>query len=285
MGIVVQQCNASRAARPAAFMYRVVSEQVAQLRPFFAARPPANAPMLQAFLDRRAPGHAYVNDARAPTACVIAMHHRFVFFGGEVSANFYESALRELRRSQTLHVVASSSGPRLPRRPAPDEEVQRLEFSRRHDPERARVRAIQRTSASLGEVRRIDAALFGRCRWRDEIVRLMGSEREFHMHGIGYGLLVDGRVMAEAYGCLWTGERVELAVTTQPEARGRGYATAVCAHLIDTCEAVGFATYWSCDADNEPSVRLATKLGYEEPHAYRLLRFERLPVAEAPVLV
>ena len=266
-------------------MYRVVPEQVARLKPFFAARPPANAPMLQAFLEHRAPGRAYVNDARAPTACVIAMHHQFVFFGGEVSGNFYESALRELRRTQALHVILPARGSRLPRRPAPDEEVHRVEFYRRSDPERARVRAIQRASAELGEMRRIDAALFGRCAWRDEIVRLLGSEREFLMHGIGYALLVEGRIVAEAYGCLWTRHRVELAAMTHPESRGRGYATAVCAQLIDTCEAVGFETYWSCDAGNEASIRLATKLGYEDPRDYRLLRFDRAPVTESPVLV
>lgn len=262
-------------------MYRVVPEQVAQLKPFFAARPPANAPMLQAFFEQRAPGHAYVNDVRAPTACVVAMHHRFVFFGGEVSANFYESALRELRRTQALHVVVPARGSRLPRRPVADEEVHRVEFFRRHDPDRTRVRAIQRASAALGEVRRIDATLFSRCSWRDEIVQLLGSAQEFLMHGIGYAMLVDGRIVAEAYGCLWTRDRVELAATTLPESRGRGHATAVCAHLIDTCEAVGFETYWSCDAQNDASLRLATKLCYEDPRDYRLLRFDRVGAAAA----
>ena len=155
-------------------MYRVVPEQVAQLKPYFSARPPANAPMLQAFFEHRAPGHAYVNDVRAPTACVVAVHHRFVFFGGEVSPHFHEAALRELRRTQTLQVVAPARGSRLPRRPVPDAEVHRVEFYRRPDPDRARVRAIQRASAALGEVRRIDAALFNRCAWRDEIIHLLG---------------------------------------------------------------------------------------------------------------
>ena len=264
-------------------MYRVVPEQVAQLKPFFTVRPPANAPMLQAFLEHRAPGHAFVNDVRAPTACVVAMHHRFVFFGGDVSGHFYESALRELRRTQALYVVAPQRGVRLPRRPVPDDEIHRVEFYRRIDPGRSRVRAIQRASASLGEVRRIDSALFGRCVWRDEIVRLLGSAEEFLMHGIGYAMLVDGRIASEAYGCLWTRDRVELATITHAEYRGRGYATAVCAHLIDTCEAVGFETYWSCDAQNETSLRLAVKLGYDEPRDYRLLCFDRASVP-APVL-
>lgn len=266
-------------------MYRLVPEQVAQIKPFFAARLPANAPMLQAFLEYRAPGDAYVNDARAPTACVVAVHHRFVFFGGEVSPHFYESALRELRRTQALLVIAPARGARLPRRPVPDEEIHRVEFHRRFDPDRAHVRAIQRASAALGEVRRIDAALFSRCTWRDEIVKLLGSAKEFLMHGIGYAMLVDGRIVAESYGCLWTRERVELAVTTLSESRGRGYATAVCAHLIDTCEAVGFETYWSCEAHNDASLRLAHKLGYDDPRDYRLWHFEAAPVAAAPVLV
>lgn len=262
-------------------MYPVVPEHVVRLKPFFSARPPANAPMLQAFLEGRAPGQAFVNDARVPTACVVAMHHRFVFFGGEVSAHFYETALRELRRRQSIHVIVTARPPRYARRPVPDEEQHRVEFYRRHDPDRSRVRAIQRASASLGEVRRIDAALFARCSWRDEIVSLLGSPREFLMHGIGYAILMDGRVAAEAYGCLWTRDRVELAAVTQPEYRGRGLATAVCAHLIDTCEAVGFETYWSCDAGNDASLHLATKLGYDDPRDYRLLRYERTPVPAA----
>lgn len=264
-------------------MYQVVPEQVGQLKRFFAVRPPANAPMLQAFFENRAPGRAYVNDFRAPTACVVAMHYRFVFFGGEVSPHFYESAVRELRRMQSLHLVQPARGSRLPRRPLPDAEVHRVEFSHRADPERIKVRGIQRSSADLGEVRRIDAALFTRCHWRDEIVRLLGSAGDFLMHGIGYCLLVDGQIAAEAYGCLWTGDRVELAAVTHPDFRGRGYATAVCAHLIDTCEAVGFSTYWSCDADNDASLRLAVKLGYDDPRDYRLLRFEQTPVS-VPVM-
>lgn len=262
-------------------MYQVVSEQVSQLKRFFSVRPPANAPMLQAFFENRASGRAFVNDFRAPTACVIAMNHRFVFFGGEVSGHFYEAALRELRRAQSLHVVMPARPGRLPRRPAPDEDVHRVEFSHREDPERVRVRGIQRSSAALGEVRRIDPALFSRCMWREEIVRVLGSAEDFLMHGIGYCLLVEGRIVAEAYGCLWTRDRVELAATTHPEHRGRGYATAVCAHLIDTCEAVGFETYWSCDADNEASLKLAVKLGYDGAKDYRLLRFEQTPVVAA----
>jgi GNAT superfamily N-acetyltransferase len=216
---------------------------------------------------------------------VAVVQHRFVFFGGEVSPRFYESALRELSRTETLEVVAPAGAMRLPRRPAPDGEVQRVEFFRRLDEGRAKVRAIQRASASLGEVRRIDAALFNRGSGRDEIVRLLGSAREFLMHGIGYALLVDGQIVAEAYGCLWTRDRVELVVTTQAGHRGRGYATAVCAHLIDTCEAVGVGTYWSCEAHDDASLRLAVKLDYAAPRDFRLLRFDRASELAAPVLV
>lgn len=266
-------------------MYRVVPEQVTRLKPFFSARPPASAPMLQAFLEHRAAGQAYVNDERSPTACVVAVHHRFAFFGGEVSPRFYETALRELRRTQALQVVAPVRGSRLPRRPAPDDEVGRVEFFRRLDPGRAQVRGIQRASASLGEVRRIDTALFNRCGWRDEIVHLLGSAREFLMHGIGYALLREGRIVAEAYGCLWTRDRVELVVTTPADCRGRGYATAVCAHLIDTCEAAGFQTYWSCGARDDASLRLAARLGYDDPREFHLLRFEQACEPAEPVLV
>jgi len=90
-------------------------------------------------------------------------------------------------------------------------------------------------------------------------------------------MLRDGQIVAEAYGCLWTRDRVEMAAITHPDHRGRGYATAVCAHLIDTCEAVGFETYWSCDAHNEASLKLATKRGYEGPRDYRMFRYAQQP--------
>jgi RimJ/RimL family protein N-acetyltransferase len=255
-------------------MYQVVPESVGQLKRFFRV-PPPNAPMLEAFFEGRAPGRAFVNDFRSPTACVVAMRYNFVFPAGAITAKFFEDTLQELRREQTLHVVWSDNARRPPHVPGGSEMIDRVEFRRRIDADRARLRAARAAllTAPRAEVRRIDEALLERCEWREEIARATGSLRDFLGHGIGFCLLVGDTVVSEAYASFWGIDRIEIATTTHPDHRRRGYAAAACAQLIETCEEIGFETYWSCDASNEPSLRLAHKLGYADPRSYRLLRY------------
>jgi RimJ/RimL family protein N-acetyltransferase len=178
-----------------------------------------------------------------------------------------------LRREYDVHVVWPAG--RVPSRwTPPDETTRRIEYAGRQTADSAGLRALKEPAAA-GEIRRIDAALLRRCRWRDEVVRATGSAREFLGHGIGFCLLVDGMVVSEAYACFWGRERLEIATITHPEHRGRGYAGAVCAHLIESCEGLGFATYWSCDAANRASCKLASKLGFADPQRYRLLVYRQ----------
>jgi RimJ/RimL family protein N-acetyltransferase len=256
-------------------MFQVLPERIEALQPFFAYAPP-NAPMLQAFFDRRAPGRAFVDAQRNPTGCIVAMNYRFVFPGGAVTPGFMQEAIARLRREQTLHIVwpADRAWPRGVARP--DIEIGRLEFSRRDDPGGTRVGALSRPPAGM-KVKRIDAALLRRCQWRGEVTSAAGSVQEFFANGIGFCLMAGDRIASEAYGCFWGRDRSEIATITHPDFRGRGCATAVCAHLISACEALGFSLYWGCDDDNDASLRVADKLGFTDPRSYRLLHFEQTP--------
>lgn len=259
-------------------MYQVVPERFSELRRFFP-NAPANEPMLQACLEGRAPGRAFVDRPREPTVSVVAMNYSFVFFSAKAPSGFIEPALRQLRRDQELHVVWAEEA-RLPRHPAPERSVPRLEFRQRLDATGACLRGALARLPAAGRLARIDRDLSTQCLWRDEAVRALGSLDAFLAHSLGYCLLLSGRVVAEAYACFWGLDRVEIAAITHPEHRGRGLGAVVCAQLIEACESIGFATYWNCDAGNEPSRRLAAKLGYVDPREYRLLRYERaLPAA------
>lgn len=259
-------------------MFQILPERIAGLRRFFsAAEPPPNAPMLEAFLEGRAPGRAFVDDFRAARSCVVAMNYSFVFFGGDVTGGFVAGAVRKLRRHGPLHLVWPEDDARYPAAPRADQLVPRLEFRTRanpHDP--ARRDRLPQAGGDLA-VRRIDGALFRRCQWRGEVVRAVGSEREFLAHGIGFCLAAGDAIVSEAYAAFWGGDRTEIAVITHPDHRGRGYASAVCAHLIAACEGVGLQPYWSCDAANAASLRVAAKLGFSDPRPYRLLRYEQDP--------
>ncbi|HEX9784520.1 MAG TPA: GNAT family N-acetyltransferase [Opitutaceae bacterium] len=253
-------------------MFPVTPEQLTELRAFFAD-PPPNAPMLYAFLDGRAPGRVFVDRLGDAGACVVAMNYSFVFFGGQPTPDFIHEALGWLRRDQFLHVVWPVGG--LPRSPAPDQAVDRIEYRQRIDFAGALLRQAFLRIPEGGRVRRIDAELMKRCMWREEAAFAAGSIVEFLLHGVGFCLLIGEEIVSEAYSCFWGLDRVEIATITHRDHRGKGYAAAVCAYLIDACEKIGFSTYWSCDATNMPSRRLAARLGFSDPCNYRLLRYRR----------
>lgn len=260
-------------------MFQVLPERIEALLPLFAD-PPPNAPMLQAYFEKRAPGRAFVETPRDPGGCLIAMNYRFVFLGGEVSRALMREAIARLRREQPLDVVWPLQRA-LPRGvPQPDVEVERVEYRRRHDPDGSLIRSLAQRMPGM-EIRRIDATMIRRCLWRKEVKSAKGTVREFFQNGIGFCLMCGERIAAEAYACFWTADRSEIAVITHPDFRRRGCATILCAHLIAACEPLGFAPYWSCEADNDSSRRLADRLGFTEPRSYRLLRYEREPMLGA----
>ncbi|MHA2497033.1 MAG: GNAT family N-acetyltransferase, partial [Candidatus Hodarchaeales archaeon] len=67
----------------------------------------------------------------------------------------------------------------------------------------------------------------------------------------------------------------EIDVATQPEYRGRGFATLVCAKFIKYCLEHGIKPHW--DAANEISVALALKLGFTNPQRYRCYYWRSKP--------
>jgi RimJ/RimL family protein N-acetyltransferase len=254
-------------------MHQLRSDDLSLLERFFTDAT-ANDPMLRAFLSGRVPGQAFVDVVGKPAACVIAVNYRFVFFGGLPSRKFEEQAMQQLRRQQALDVVWSPVGMRLPHGLKPDKIAPRVEFRRRENRGPSHLETLA-AGAPHAEVERIDSRNIRRCLWRDDVLRATGSTSEFLGHGLGFCLMVDEAIVAEAYAVIWSGERAEIATVTHPQHRGHGYATVLCASLIKACEAVDLSTYWNCDEDNGTSIRLATRLGYTDVQQYRLLRYER----------
>ena len=77
---------------------------------------------------------------------------------------------------------------------------------------------------------------------------------------------MDGR----AFEAVFRGDGVfEIGAITARAERGQGLAEAVCARVIETCEAEAMGTYWSCHATNHASKRVATKLGFRDRGGYR----------------
>ena len=103
-----------------------------------------------------------------------------------------------------------------------------------------------------------------------------GSLDNFLANGIGLVMMRGDEIIVEAYASSLGDTQAEIGAITREPYRGRGYAPITCAYLINTCEQRGYRAYWSCDADNEASIRVARKLGFRQEKAYEILEYSPL---------
>jgi len=83
---------------------------------------------------------------------------------------------------------------------------------------------------------------------------------EFLAQGVGFGALDGSRLACAATSYAISAKRVEVAISTRPDFRGRGLAKSVAAHMLLYCLEHGLRPEWS--AANPVSKRLALALGY-----------------------
>ncbi|MFP4974456.1 GNAT family N-acetyltransferase [Paenibacillus sp. CN-4] len=147
-----------------------------------------------------------------------------------------------------------------PDRPAPTAEQVRVNF--RFDRDRYeqgrgaqhRLAAPQAVPFGRGLFGRMPGSVVPEVFWR--------SETEFLEHGAGFCLFEEGVLAAAAFSAFAEDGRLEIGIETLPSCRGRGYAYAVCAALIDYCLERGLEPVWSCREGNAGSYALARKLGF-----------------------
>jgi len=120
-------------------------------------------------------------------------------------------------------------------------------------------------------IRRMDAALLERSLKRDENVHRYSSIENLLEKGIAACILHGDKTVAEAYADMDILGFREIGITTQEPYRRQGFATMVCAYLIQLCEEAGSGTYWDCVKLNAGSAALARKLGFQNERIYRLL--------------
>jgi RimJ/RimL family protein N-acetyltransferase len=89
--------------------------------------------------------------------------------------------------------------------------------------------------------------------------------------GCAWGAFVDDRIVSIAC-TFFVGERYEdIGVATEPAHRGRGLSTACAAGLCADIRNRGRLPTWTTSPDNEPSLRVADKLGFVLRRHDRLL--------------
>lgn len=76
--------------------------------------------------------------------------------------------------------------------------------------------------------------------------------------------IVDGEIASLAHTFAWSPLYVDIGVTTHEELRNQGYATSAAAIVAEEVRKRGRTPVWSTGAQNEPSLRVAQKLGFRE---------------------
>lgn len=131
------------------------------------------------------------------------------------------------------------------------------------------LRALQPDLPAAYALVQRDKHLFTQSFDYDSTLAAFGNVEHVMRLTLGVALLYDGLVIGEAATGAATHGQIEVGVTVAEAYRQRGYATVLCAKLIELCERQGYATWWDCAKDNTASARLARKLGYQNEREYR----------------
>jgi GNAT superfamily N-acetyltransferase len=97
---------------------------------------------------------------------------------------------------------------------------------------------------------------------------LLGGSDAFTSNDLGKtiiaGAVVNGEIVSLAHTFAWSPDHVDIGVMTHEDARGQGFATTAAALVADEILKEGRVPVWSCGASNEPSIRIAARLGFRE---------------------
>ncbi|WP_066498246.1 GNAT family N-acetyltransferase [Abyssisolibacter fermentans] len=104
----------------------------------------------------------------------------------------------------------------------------------------------------------------------EEIEGFWGTEENFMKYGFGFILLDKGNIVGHVYSASVEDGEVEIDIQTDKSYRGKGVATYLASCLINECIKRDLIPKWDCAVSNEPSKKLAIKLGFQQIKEYPL---------------
>jgi hypothetical protein len=90
-----------------------------------------------------------------------------------------------------------------------------------------------------------------------------GSAGGLLAEGIAAAAIVNDALVAIAHIFAISDQHADIGVATDASYRQRGYATAAASLVAQATQASGRTPVWSCGETNQPSVRVAAKLGFQ----------------------
>jgi GNAT superfamily N-acetyltransferase len=118
---------------------------------------------------------------------------------------------------------------------------------------------------------RLDATTLPLTEWYEDTIHAAGSLDRWLGSGIGYGVMRDGELLAEATAGPRCRGWLEMGVITREAHRGNGYGTLVSSAVARASEAGGDRVWWNANADNAPSLAIARRIGFRTERRYELV--------------
>jgi RimJ/RimL family protein N-acetyltransferase len=242
-------------------------------------------PMLYAVLEGRRNGRVFVDDTLRPTHSFVWTNGESAYLAsgqaaaGDKSDTEFFSAFRHLLLEEIIPQARDMGRHFLSLFSFPDTYPQKLEqlFAEQlplRTPlntfsfDEATFRQRHSEPASLPEgfvLKALDREILERSSCEDladEIVFHWGSLDTFADKGVGYCVLHDGDVVSWCYVEAFGRQAQSVGIWTSPDHRGEALGTAVGSAVIRHCLGQGYAPFWICDDGNQPSRRLAERLGF-----------------------
>lgn len=227
-----------------------------------------------AVLDGVLAGRAWVDDLSRPGAVlVIEDADGTTFGGGSLTRDDVAAALTgvDTRAGDLIFGFADPDDPL--RDVVPAEPYWRGEAIDLTDrvPPHEEASLLSRVLEDGAELVRLDATTLPLTEWYEDTIHAAGSLDRWLIGGIGYGVLRDGELLAEATAGPRCRGWLEMGVITREAHRGHGYGTLVSLAVARACEAAGDRVWWNANADNAPSLAIARRIGFSSERRYELV--------------
>jgi GNAT superfamily N-acetyltransferase len=247
-------------------MHKLNQEQYPNAWPLFKDVPHSRT-FVAALFEGNHKGHILADDPVHPTAAMLELICEFTFIGGATTNAAFNAEVR-------AHLQALLAGGKY---------VLLMPFN---DTWRSLLREMVQGYKVLDIARSvfsIDAEGFApHAGWRTHIpdgftvkhydralvesasgvVDFWGSAEHFLSHGLGYAVLKGDEVISRCHTVLAGNRGMEISIETAEPYRRQGFAFLASCAFIEHCLQEDLRPDWSCWMVNEPSIRLAEKLGF-----------------------
>lgn len=231
-------------------------------------------PRALAVIDGVLAGTVWADDPAAPTwTVVVEKADGTVYVGGAISASVLDEIMAGVETAAG-DLIFGFAGPDDPVRavlpPDPYYRGEALDFTQRVPPSGEAALLAAPLDVT---VERIGPELLPQTEWYADTLVAYGSAERFGAQAVGYGILSEGRLVAEAIAGPRVRGMLEMGVATRETHRGKGYGTLMSRLVARACEAAGEVVWWNANATNAPSLAIARRLGFRIERRYELFAY------------